>query len=617
MSDNGFNCNALNHAAEDSQLNAFDPASESSEKSSAFSDDRSMSRGRPRKRRITEISTSSHSRLKRLKYLYKDDYRKLLNGTVAEIASFKSLETDTQLQKSQIGVTLWSSEEKGAFFRALARRGRHDIRGIAADVGTKSESEVYVYSDVLFKAAADQQIHRIRKSPLDDTSNQEAAFEVQEDCCAALNLAGEALSALQQNEEERAEKQKHKEFALLTPRIARWVERCVEVPPGGKEDVIQQIPAAGILNLMNFLALSKRFFMNSVIAEDNWRSYIGKKIKSPSIMYAAFSDFHTLLVSITQRLVQTSLFFAMSRLRAMSASGHYIPESHVRLQDVLAAINVLGMKTNAKLYWARLARKCKLRVYDNVRHRKVFGKKYSYAELERILSPSMTSDPDSPKTTTKDASTSKSQEASKSRECRTLKYLPGNALDISISSDSMSDSDGGLTALSKDEEPLASTSHSTNDQDHKQEGYDALQDAYLEALDLQTSRDEERRLWEILGENAAEKMEPIDVKLAKSPLPKRKDEYELLDWTGFIDYAGEWERHKTQVFGSIFAISQGFKEDIDLVTGLTSSRSNSGSLVNDVTTDAEPVQDSDEDTDSDRAMDDGEVRRLSADDIEH
>ena len=601
MSDSGSSSHAFSNATQESQQEYLDPASDSSKNSSANSLNPSRSRGRSRKQKTTAFYSSSQSRSKRLSPWYSDEYRKLFNSTVNEIASDKSSKPDNLFQESQIGVTIWSSEEKRIFFHALSKRGRHDIRGIASHVGTKSESEVCVYSDMLCKAARDQQIYQSGKKP-QETSNLEAAFEVQEDCCTALGLAAEALSEVQRNEEEKAEKKKHNGFSLLTPVIARQIERCMVGPEGGTEDVIHRIPAARDLNLVNFLALSKRFFMNSVIAEDNWRSYTGRGNKSPSIMYTAFSDFHALLLSITQRLIQSSLFFAMSRLRAMSSSGHHLPGLNVRQRDVKAAIDVLGMEHNAKAFWARVARKCKLRVYDKVRHRQVLGKRYSYAELEEIPSPSMVGNPGSPDLRPKNSNTPSS------RRGRITTDPSASAPDDLVSTDSMSVDGGG----SSDEELSNSSSRSANSQDHKQEGRDELQDAHAEALDQQASRNEERRLWEMLGEDPTEKIEPVNVKLPKSPLSSRKSQNEPLSWRESMDYAEEWETHETSVLGSSFANKPGFGKDVSLAAGLTSSGSSSGSLLDDVTTEAEHGSDSDGNAGSDGTTSDNEAYAASS-----
>lgn len=606
MSDNGSISDALNHSVQDSQADAFGSASESSGKSSTSSYDRSRSRGRLRKRKTTETLTSSQPRLKRLKNSYNDDYRGLFNSTVREIASNKSSETDNLLQESQIGVTMWSSEEKGEFFRALTKRGRQDIRGIATDIGSKSESEVFVYSDMLYKASIEQQTYEPRKQSL-DTSNLEPALEVRGDCCAALDLAAEALSALQQNEDERAEKKRHKDLALLTPRIARWVERCMIAPETGRGEVSQQIPAARLLNLMNFLALSKRFFMNSVFVEDNWRSYVGREAKSPSIMYTAFSDLHSLSISITQRLVQSSLFFAMSRLRAVSVSGHYTPRSHVRRRDVMAALNVLGLETDAKAFWARAARRCKLRVYDKVRHQQVFGKRYSYVEVERILLPVKISDPISPDTRAEDAS------VSTSRDGQTLTESSASESEDLVSSESKSIEVDGSRALSNDEDLSATPSNPTD----KQEDYDQSQDAYVEVVDRQASRNEERRLWEMLGEDSAEMLEPVDLELPKGPFPNRKDKEELPDWRDWVDYAGDWETHETPVIGSSFANNRSFRKDVDLAAGFISCGSSFKRLINDESTEEEHHSHSDEDANGYGTTNDDGANTSSTNDAEH
>ena len=577
MSSSGFESDTLNHSARDSEPDTFDSASESSKISSTFSYDRSRSRGRPRKGTNTETRTALQPRLKRLKSLYNDNYRGLFNSTVSDVAWNRSLLTNHSLQESQIGVTIWSSEEKAAFFRALARKGRHDIRGIATDIGTKSESEVHVYSDMLHKAAVDQQTYRTRNK-LFNTSSLEAALEVQGDCCAALDLAAEALSAIQQNEDEKVEKKKHKGFALLTPRIARWVERRMAIPEGGEEEVKQRVPAATLFNLMNFLTLSKRFFMNSVDPEDNWRSYTGRRTKSPSIMYTAFSDLYALMISIAQRLVQSTLFFAMSRLRAMPTAGHYRPGLHVRRQDVIAAVNILGMKTDSKSFWARAARKCKLRVYEKVRHRQVFGKRYSYAELERILSPRNISAANRPGMEVKRASAATSQGPSR-------KEFSVSGLEDSISSDSMS-LDGGRSnpsSLSNNEDLSATRNHDNK----KHEDHDKLQDAYAEALDQQASRNGEHRLWEMLGKDPVETTEHVNVKLPQAPISTRKTEDELCDWRKLVEYAEDWEEHETPVFESKCANDLRSIRDVGSASGLTSSGSGSESLINDVFTEAE------------------------------
>ena len=576
MSDSGSNYDALNQSTQDSESDHGHSASDSPDKSMASFHDRSTSRGRPRISKTKQNLRSAQLSSKRLKSSYNDDYRILFNSTVKEVESKSSPERDNLLQESQIGVTTWSSEEKAAYFRSLARRGRQDIQSIATDIGSKSESEVCVYSDILLKAAMGQQNYEAREK-LPDISDLKAALEVRGDCCAALDLAAEALSALRQIEEETAEKKRHKDLALLTPKIARWVERCVAVDNESNDEVSQRIPAAKLLNLLNFLELSKRFFMNSVIVEDNWRSYATRGNSSPSILYTAFSDFHAISISITQRLVQSTLFFALSRLRAISASGQSKSRSQVRRRDVMAALNVLGMKPNAKAFWARMARKCKLRVYDKVRQRQVFGKRYSYVEVERFLGPSRISDRDSPEIMAEDVNTSRS------RKSPAPTVSSATTSKDSFWSDSISIEADGSNPQSNDEGLLEKPSDSSK----RQDSHGPFQDAYLESLDQQASLNEERRLWEMLGHDPAEKMQSVDMKLFSCPFSKRRHKEHPLGWRDGFNYAEEWETHDTLAYGNKFANSQSFTKNADLAAGLANPEPSSESFDNNDSTNEE------------------------------
>lgn len=576
MSDSGSNYDALNQSSQDSESDPRHSAYDSPDKSLASFHDRSTSRGRPRRRKTKQNIRSSQPSSKRLKSLYNDDYRVLFNSTVKEVESKSSSETDELLQESQIGVTVWSSEEKAAYFRSLARRGRQDIQSIATDIGSKSESEVCVYSDILLKAAMGQQNYETHEK-LPDTSDLKAALEVRGDCCAALDLAAEALSALRQVEEETAEKKRHKDLALLTPKIARWVERCVAVGNESNDEVSQRIPAAKLLNLSNFLALSKRFFMNSVLVEDNWRSHATRDNNSPSILYTAFSDFHAISISITQRLVQSTLFFAMSRLRATSASGQSKPRSQVRQRDVMAALNVLGMQPDAKAFWARVARKCKLRVYDKVRQRQVFGKRYSYVEVERLLGPSRINDRDSPEITAEDVN------ISMSRKSPAPTVSSATTSKDSFWSDSVSTEADGSNPQSNDEGLLEKPLDSTK----RQDSHGPFPDASLESLDQQASLNEERRLWEMLGNDPVEKMQSVDLKLLSGPISKRRHKEHLLDWRDGLDYAEEWETHDSLAYGNKFANNQSITKEAKFAAGLARPESTSDSFANNDSTDEE------------------------------
>ncbi len=523
------------------------------------------SRSRPKRRRVEKYASDLQARVKRLKPLYNDKYRVLLNSTVSDIAS-RGFSEVVPLPPNQIGVTLWSSEEKATFFLVLARRGRHDIKGIAADIGSKSESEVYTYLELLQNATAEQNTHVHRKQLL-RTDDMEPALEVSQQCCAALDLAAEAVSVLQHKEEEKIERQEHASLSLLTPTVAQWANRSLHAGEEGEQEVLQAVPAATLLNLKSFLTLSKRVFMNSSITENNWRTYAERR-QSPSITYTAFSDTHTLAISLTRKLIQSSLFFAMSRIRTLGTSGYYTPKQHVKARDVVAALNVLGMEANGRKTWIGTARKCRLRVYEDVRHRKAQGKRYSYGEVEAILS--------------KETIGSRGRYRSRSAGNEDVSQPPTDKSNASSAEDvpeesSSSSSDHSSTDMS--ESPLSDDGASSTDLPSSpsskhgltQERIEQAEDAYLEASDQQTSKEEEKRLWEILGEDPSTKMdlEPIDL----PPVPRRANREKLVDWTTWIDYSAEWENLETSVAASSFAENRRLGRRHEVDSGLTDESS--------------------------------------------
>src|ERR1700739_3564239 len=79
------------------------------------------------------------------KPLYSDDYRRLLNATIADAAAGIVYDSDGPLLPNYVGASLWTAVEKERFFNALARCGKDDIHKIAGYVGTKTEVEVRAY----------------------------------------------------------------------------------------------------------------------------------------------------------------------------------------------------------------------------------------------------------------------------------------------------------------------------------------------------------------------------------------------------------------------------------------------------------------------------------------
>ncbi len=487
-----------------------------------------------RKRKAQDENTSK-LRLKRLRGYYNDDYRKLLNDTIDTIEKTVVPDELKPLRQSQVGITIWSQKEKEVFFSVLTTKGRDDLPCIAAKIGTKSELEVRVYLQLLQKATTEHHLYG-RRQQLLGLSDMVGAFEVRKTCCDALDLAADALCVLQEKKEQGSETEKYGELGLLNAGSAQWVEDHLHKGEDGESEVSQVLPAAELLNLKSFLELSARLFMNSTDWEYNWHSYSGKD-ESPSILYTAFADIHDIAINVTKRLIQSSLFFALSRLRAMDSSN-YTQQRHVRRRDVTAALNVLGVKRDANSYWVGVARRCHLDVYEDIKRKTVKGEKLSYEEIERRLS--------QPRKYKRKSDVTTPQRNDPSSPDSVHEHDPpiSDYPSEGISDVTASPYDSGFSHRSRKNHASA------------QECLEQDLDAYAEALDLEASRDEEQRLWKLLGEKSPENDNLEGKEPSKKPGANRKSREDLDDWRSWVDYVGEWEAHDMPVSASEFAATQ-------------------------------------------------------------
>lgn len=290
---------------------------------------------------------------KRQKGVFNNDYLDLLNRDIEDAAQRVCLEDEPDLPPTQLGLTLWSSLEKKIFFEAVARLGRYDLSGIASRVGSKSVVEVNHYVNAL------QEARSLRRK----TDNRSilglhdfpAAIELSQQCCHAQDEAADAVSVRQERREQQREENKWDYNWDITPRVAQELD--------GKDAATSQRPAfAQIFHLQRWLQLSQRVFMNSSIPGDNW-NFIDNS--PPSVWATTFEDFHSLAISITRRLVQTTLFISMSRIRAKKElqSG---TRAIVRKNDAEAAIASLGLTANTRDFWLKSARRLRLSVYKDL-----------------------------------------------------------------------------------------------------------------------------------------------------------------------------------------------------------------------------------------------------------
>ncbi|KAM4056801.1 Homeodomain-like protein [Hirsutella rhossiliensis] len=298
--------------------------------------------------------SAAHRPFKRQKGRFNADYLELLNRDIDDAAHGVCLDDDFDLPRTQLGLTTWSTLEKRQFFEALARLGRHDLPGIASRVNSKSMVEIKHYINFLEEAHGLRR--RLQRRSFLETAEYPAAVELSQPCCHAQEEAADAIALRQEHRETQREEKKWGCHWDISPMVAQRLDH------GHDADASQPLPFAQLFHLGRWLRLSERFFMNSSIPGGNW-TFVDHV--PPSVWATAFDDFYSLVVSITRRLVQTTLFISMSRIRA---KNELIPNTRniVRKRDAEAAVASLGMAPNARQFWLKSARRLRLNVYQEL-----------------------------------------------------------------------------------------------------------------------------------------------------------------------------------------------------------------------------------------------------------
>ncbi|KZL79080.1 dna-binding protein [Colletotrichum incanum] len=297
--------------------------------------------------------------LKRHKGVFNNNYLDLLNGDI-EDATNMTVDGEEDLPPSQIGLTLWTPYEKKVFFEVLSRLGKDNIRGIADRIQSKSEVEVRQYIALLEDAIERRGQEQEGGLKSLEPAEYPAAVEMSLSCCHALDEAADALSFRQERHEELVEQKKWGECWNINLELARRIEG-----DHGRERDANFVSDHGLeftelLRVKSFIRLPERIFMNASHAEDNWQ-FVSEE--PPTIRATALQDFHSLLVSVTKRLVLTTLFIAESRIRG-KRKVEPSTRNLVRRKDVEAAAASLGMKHNSNEFWVTCARRLRLEVWD-------------------------------------------------------------------------------------------------------------------------------------------------------------------------------------------------------------------------------------------------------------
>ncbi|KAF2122286.1 hypothetical protein BDV96DRAFT_483407 [Lophiotrema nucula] len=529
----------------------------------------------PRKRRRAPESPTRNVK-RDFRGLYNDRYRELLNEEISSAAArFKSVPSFADSKflppKEQIGASIWSLDEKSVFFAALEKLGRGDVSGIAKAIKSKSIPEVQELLLILHDAALAQKDSKLTARVCS------AALEISDLCTERLELAGDALAWLQERFEANEEEERFGQYWLLTPKIADEVEAAVvsvtavsssstpalvlddedqlsrtQPDDVSKPEILQHIPEGELLKTLTFLALSKRFFMNTSptlnFPYPHWSTLASPFASEPSMYRTALKDFHTLAVSLTRRLVQTSLIQATSRIRAQDWRTKNAVTPLVKPRDVFTAIDILGLPRTRSKRWNSVARRCGIRVYDGEGKSR---RELDWNEVEEALSLYQRfgdygdSDAEASGYTSAEPGNEIKDQSFKARPVRSGTPLPVGRF-IELSSDSRDLSGSG-------NEQHATTSEA------EEETPGAIK-MTLEEFDAEAGRAEELRLWSMLGTSPAtsekQSSEP-NHELAETYDEESERLVTTADgWRDWIEYRATWETLRRPVPFAVLQANQ-------------------------------------------------------------
>ncbi|KAL6881006.1 hypothetical protein J3F83DRAFT_720665 [Trichoderma novae-zelandiae] len=464
-------------------------------------------------------------------------YLELLNAEIQDAAQRISFGDQEPLPVSQIGLTAWSAPEKQSFFEAVARLGKQDLPGIAARVGSKSVAEVSQYLMHL-QEACDLRQQQVSRSIL-ELAEYPAAVEISQQCCHAQEEAADEISLKQEVREEMRERNRWGDIWDVTPEVAKKLTRDVHVH-SQDANISSNVPQfAQLFHLSKWLELSARMFMNSSVPANNWNAI---DEDPPSVWATTFDDFHSLAVSVTRRLVQTTLFMAMSRIRAKTAIGWKIRDM-VQLQDAEAAISSLNMPFKSNEAWIGSARRLRLDVYEDPPEGEdePDEDRMTYEEVEQALS---------------DGGASGSQQPSQP-DFPFLTQLNQSEDEEDTFSDASTESSRSVSPTDEEErevdretmEILESTVGDIRPDQATRKALraciatDRLKERQAEEADQYASYKAEVEMWDVL-----QKKPPMDLPKKQDPGPPRRSTQSLdnffpsgRDWARKLLYYSEWE----------------------------------------------------------------------------
>lgn len=363
--------------------------------------------------------------------------------------------------------------------------------------------------------------------------------------------------------------------------------------------MLDAVPEARLLQADVMLTLSRKLFMNRSPTIPSpwphWSEYTSDFTDEPAIYRSAFNDLHTLVISVTKRLMQTAIIQATSRLRSQRKRADKGVLPLVRRRDVLTAIDIVGLKRNGQERWRGVARRCGLHVIEG---RYKSKKEVPWDEVESIMK---RDDPAFEPLLT-DVETSGNEDPSqfKRRAARSGTPLPIEQLALSDTDEDLySSSESDADEHDSDDSMLSEIQHSferrvpqPRDPLGKYASVPPMStheefEAHpytLERFDQEASREEEQMLWKLLGLQPPVKADEVEVDECSREDSLEGGEKVITDndgWRSWTKYEAEWETFRTPLPPGKFISNQKSTSLAPIVSTKTLSDNNAGSDGND------------------------------------
>ena len=525
----------------------------------------------PAKSKDQVETNPARAKWKRLTKSYNDQYLELFND------SFRQGDVDEPLEVSQLGSIIWTSYEKRKFFDALARNGCRNLTALSDAVQTKSQVEIIEYVRRLKEAEVERQMFSVHAKNVSHPEI-EAAIEIEPALDRKLDDAADALAAFQDYYDYAEAKLKYQGVWVIDSTAAAELadDHNDEKDEATEEDDTKVVSSAeSAVELFRFDALidlSAKLFMNMPEhrLHGHWQDYT-EEDEEPAITIDAARDMYLLVKSLTQRVLQSAIFLAESRLRSMTRTD-YSPTRIVKDIDIAAALDVLKMPSDSWDYWTGFAARNGLKIVlggnskrernDNISLQKAKdilavratrGRRRSLSRLAELMSaesaPLEAGSGQSEEVENHSGhldddgfeSVQESQELDQYHGSDTAHVPTAGSSSNFHGSDSEHESD-----MDVDSSGDTGTSNNAKNAIHvsrrrRRRLMEEAEDDFMERLDRANSISEAKRLRALLG--FTDEDPEVAVDLGRRPRKMRKTEADLQDWTK-ITFRETWEHPK-------------------------------------------------------------------------